>query len=56
MAGAHPGSVVAVELFVEEDVITPMWIVLEPPRASVHRTLAVLVAQEDPAQAIGDPS
>jgi hypothetical protein len=29
MAGAQPGAGIAVEVFVEEQVVTPLWIVLK---------------------------
>src|SRR5512135_963866 len=53
MAGAEPGSVVAVEVFVEEDVIAPVRIALKFLRAAVDGSPALLVAQEDPAQPVG---
>ena len=40
MAGAQPGPVVAVEVFVEEDVVAPVGIGLELFRASIYRALA----------------
>ncbi len=46
MAGTEPGAIVAVEVFVEQDVIAPVGIALELLRSAVHRTLATLVAVE----------
>ena len=54
MAGAQPGAVVAVEVFVEQDVIAPVGIGLELLRAAVDRTPAMLIAQEDPGEPVGD--
>ena len=54
VARAQPCAVVAVEVFVEEDVVAPVGIGLELLRAAVHGTPAVLVAQEDPGEPIGD--
>ena len=54
MAGAEPRAVVAVEVFVEQDVVAPVGIGLELLRAAVHRPPAVLVAQEDPREPVGD--
>ena len=38
MAGAQPGTVVAVEVFVEEDVVAPVGIGLEFLRAAIDRS------------------
>ncbi len=54
MARAQPCTVVTVEVFVEQHVIPPMGIGLELLRAAVHRTPALLIAQEDPSEPIGD--
>src|SRR5689334_18554078 len=48
VAGAQAGTVVAVEILVEQQVIAPVRVVLEDLRAAVHRAAAVLVFQEDP--------
>ena len=48
MAGAQPGAVVAVEVFVEQDVIAPMRIGLELLHAAVDRTPAMLIARKGP--------
>jgi hypothetical protein len=37
VAGADAGAVVAVEVLVEEDVVSPMWVGLEICRAAKHR-------------------
>jgi hypothetical protein len=42
------------EIFVEQQVIPPMWIALELLGAAEHRPPPGLVPQEDPGQAIGD--
>lgn len=54
MAGAQSRPVVAVEIFVKEDVIAPMGIGLELLCAAVYRTPAALIAQEDPSEPVGD--
>src|SRR4051794_11131451 len=46
VACPEAGPVVAVEIFIKEDVVLPVWIVLEFIHASIHRPLAVLIAQE----------
>ena len=54
MAGADAGAVVAVEVFVEQQIVAPMGIALEFLGAAKHRPPAALVAQKDPGQPIGD--
>src|SRR5271167_424919 len=53
MAGADPGAVVAMEVFVEQQIVPPIRIALEFLGASEHRPPAALVAQKDPGKAIG---
>ena len=53
VAGAEAGAVVAVEVFVEQDVIAPMRVGLELVGAAEHGTAAVLVAKKEPGQAAG---
>src|SRR5215469_7759158 len=48
MAGSQARTIVAVEIFVEEDVVAPVRILLELLRCSVHRPLAVRIAREEP--------
>ena len=55
MTGTDAGSVVAVEVLVEEQVIPPERIVGELRRAAVERAAAALVAQEDSRQSLGQP-
>ena len=45
---AEPRAVVAVEVFVEQDQVAPVRIVLELFRAAVDRPPAVRIPQEDP--------
>src|SRR5436190_4208298 len=52
VAGAQPGAVVAMEVFVEEDVIAPMGIGLELLRAAVDGSPPVLIAEKGFGQAI----
>src|SRR5262245_18867281 len=54
VAGADAGAVVAMEIFVEQQVIAPVGILLEFLRSTEHRPPAGFIAQEDPGQAIGD--
>src|SRR5215469_16889032 len=54
MTGADASAVVAMEIFVEQQVIPPVVIVLELRSAAEHRPPARLVAQKDPSQPIGD--
>jgi len=54
MAGAQSGTVVAVEVFVEQDVVTPVGIALESFRAAIHRPPAMLVAGEYPSEPVAD--
>src|SRR5512135_181221 len=56
MAGPEPGAVVAVEVFVERDVIAPVWVGLEDEVVSEHRPTATtrLVLQEEPDQTAGE--
>ena len=48
------GPIVAVEVFVEEDVVPPVRILLKLLGAAVHRPASAAVAQEDPREAIGN--
>ena len=54
MAGAQPGAIVAVEVFVEEDVVAPVGIGLELLGAAIDGPPAMFIAQEDPAKPIRD--
>src|SRR5690349_4540472 len=47
VAGSEAGTIVGVEIFVEEDVILPMRIVLELLRSAINRAFTVLIAQEN---------
>src|SRR5215467_277044 len=47
VAGSESCSVVAMEIFVEQDVILPMRIFLKLFGSSINRALAVLVSQEN---------
>ena len=50
VAGSQPRSVVAVEVFVEQDEVAPVRIFLELLRPSIYRPPAILVAQESARQ------
>src|SRR5512135_2683705 len=52
MAGPQPGAVVAVEVFMEKDIVAPLRIVLELLHAAVHRPPARRIAQKDAGQAM----
>src|SRR5271166_5543350 len=54
MTGADTGAVVAMKVFVEQQVIPPVRIALELLGSPEHRPPAGLVAQKDPGQPIGD--
>src|SRR5438105_15770313 len=54
VAGAEAGAVVAVEVFVEQQMIAPMGIALKFFGAPEYRPPAGFVAQEDPGQPIGN--
>src|SRR5689334_23128117 len=54
VAGADAGAVVAVEVFVKENVVAPVGIVLELARAAIDGSMPVLVFEEDVAKATGD--
>ena len=54
VAGAEPRAVVTVEVFIEEDQIAPVRIVLELGGAAVDRPPSVGVAQERARQPAGD--
>src|SRR5215471_383145 len=47
MARAEAGSVVAVEVLVEQDEIAPVRVLLELARSPIHRSPPVLASQED---------
>ena len=46
VTGPEPGAVVAVKVLVEQNQVTPVWIILESGDAAVDRPLAGLVAEE----------
>src|SRR5262249_55865026 len=50
MAGAQPGTVVAVEVFVEKDAITPMRVGLELPRSAIYRPPSPFIRKKDARQ------
>src|SRR4029453_12950647 len=54
VAGSKACAIVTVEIFVEQDVIFPLWIGLKFLRTSVHRPPAGPISQKDPGQPIGD--
>ena len=54
MARTQSGAVVAVEVFVKQNVVAPMGIGLELLRAAVDRTLTLFIPQEDPAEPLRD--
>ena len=54
MARAEAQSGVAMEIFVEENEIAPVWMVGKSRRAADNRALPSFVSQEDPGQAMGD--
>src|SRR6516162_3247311 len=54
MAGADAGPVVAVKVFVEQQMVTPIGIALKFFGAAKNRAPTGFVAQKDPRQAIGD--
>ena len=51
-AGSYPGTVVAVEVFVEQDQVSPARIGLELGRAAVNGAAPVWVTREDSAKAV----
>src|SRR5262249_52543689 len=53
VAGADACAVVAVEVLVEQDQVTPVRVVLELARAAVYRAPAVLVAEKDAGHPLG---
>src|SRR6267142_1545009 len=54
MARPEPRAVVAVEVFIEQDEVAPVRVLLELAGAAVHRPPAIRVAQEDVGQAARD--
>src|SRR5271165_2294699 len=54
MTGANTGAVVAMKVFVEQQVIPPVRIALELLGPPEHRPPATFVAQKDPGQPVGD--
>ena len=54
MACAEPGAVVAVEVFVEEDVVAPVGIGLELFRAAVDGSPAVWCGEPDGDEPVGE--
>src|SRR5262249_23969403 len=55
MTCAQPGAVVAVEVFVEQNVVAPVGIVLELPGAAIHRAVSIFL-QKDSLQSLGNLS
>jgi len=54
LAGADAGAIVAVEVFVEQQVVAPLGIALRFLRRAKDRPEAGFIAQKDPGQAISD--
>jgi hypothetical protein len=54
MTGTKAGPVIAMEIFIEQQMVPPMGIALELFGAAVHWTPASFVAQEDFGQPSGD--
>src|SRR5258708_20403976 len=54
VTGAQPGTVVAMEVFIEVDVVAPVGILLELFRATVDGSPAMRVAQENPGEPVRD--
>src|SRR5215472_13406144 len=50
--GADAGAVVAVEVFVEEDEVAPVGIILEKIEAAGDRTATIFAANEDVAKSL----
>ena len=50
MAGPDTGTVVPMEIFIEQDVIAPMRIVLQSIRSAEHRTFPLGILEEDVGQ------
>src|SRR5262249_28478315 len=56
VAGAEPGAVVAVEIFIEQYIIAPVWVRLKALSAAVDGPAPVVVLQKDadePARQVG---
>src|SRR5262249_23253661 len=54
MTGTKSGSVVAVEVLIEQQVISPSGVALEFLSAAEDRPAAILIAQKNPTQTTGD--
>src|SRR4029079_4105853 len=54
MTCAKPGSIVSMEVFVKENVITPQRVILEFFRATIDGAFPLLIAKEDSAEPICD--
>src|SRR5438477_12700939 len=52
VARAEPRAVVAVEVFVEQDDIAPVWVLLEQAGVGVTRTAPILVPHEEVVPAV----
>jgi L-ribulose-5-phosphate 3-epimerase UlaE len=50
MAGPDTSTVVPMEIFIEQDVIAPMRIVLQSIRSAEHRTFPLGILEEDVRQ------
>ncbi len=54
VACSKPRTIIAVEVFVEEYVVTPVGIALELMRPSVDGSPTLVTAREDPCESVGD--
>jgi len=54
VTGAEPGTIVPVEVFIEEDVVAPGRIALEFFGAAIDGPPALRVAQENPSESVRD--
>src|SRR5437660_73416 len=50
VAGTEAGAVIAMEVLIKQDEITPVRVVLKLPGSAIDRTPALLIAQEDAGQ------
>jgi hypothetical protein len=52
MAGTNPAAVITMEILIEENQISPMWVVLKEIHSSIERSSAVRTAPEEIHQAM----
>ena len=56
MAGADAGAVISMKVLIKQEMIAPLWILLEQLRRTEHRPLSLGIAEEETDETAGEPA